>query len=69
MCPSNVKRNVQDISPDASKLSKLHWHEALRLARKELRQIESRAKALRKTIPVFERLVRQRKAMAASAVR
>jgi hypothetical protein len=56
MCPRRVKRVVQDL--EAVK-SKSHWHEALRLARKELRQIEDRAKALRESIPVFEKLASQ----------
>jgi hypothetical protein len=64
MCPRDVKIIVQD---SKQIVSKPHWHEALRLARKELRQVESRAKALRKTIPVFEKLARERKVIAVPA--
>jgi hypothetical protein len=59
MCPRKVKENVQEFKPI---MSKPHWREALKLARKELSQIEDRAKALRESIPVFERLAREKTA-------
>jgi hypothetical protein len=55
MSPRKSKKIVQDF-PDFE--SKPHWDKALHLAREELRQIEDRAKVLRESIPVFERLTK-----------